>query len=465
MNLLSPLELSLFAIESPSRPSHVGGIMLFDPPPDGDTDAFVRQVTDSFLAASPVTPWNRRPVFGLNSLPHWETVDDVELTGHVQRATVPAPGTFGQLMELVAQLYPPLLEHSRPLWVTYIIDGLEHGRMAVFVKAHHALADGVGGLKMLYGSLSSVPDDDPRPIWSPGPSSRRHKSEPGPEKPTNPNPAVQLLLDPAVHLLRAPVALAGFAWDTLKLARQGTALPFTAVKTPSMAARITAERSFAAFDLPLAEVKRLSKVFGGTVNDVVLSVCDDAMRRYADETGGAGNQPMIVLMPVSTRREGDSASNAVGATLVRLGQHDAGPAQRFKQVISASGRVKGAIRGVSTRALQLQTLTMVAAMELREQLPVARELVPNVANFTVSNVPGAPSSTLYLGRAPLVGLYAVPLVNASNAANFTLIPYLDSLCVGIGSARTVIPDTARLAELTLLAFEDLQASAALEGKK
>ena len=30
MNLLSPLELSLFAIESPSRPSHVGGIMLFD---------------------------------------------------------------------------------------------------------------------------------------------------------------------------------------------------------------------------------------------------------------------------------------------------------------------------------------------------------------------------------------------------------------------------------------------------
>jgi diacylglycerol O-acyltransferase / wax synthase len=189
------------------------------------------------------------------------------------------------------------------------------------------------------------------------------------------------------------------------------------------------------------------------------------MRRYADEAGGAGMQPMVALMPVSTRREGETASNAVGATLVRLGERDADPAERIKQVIAATQRVKTAVRGASPVAFQLQTLSMVGAMELREQLPVARGLLPNVANFTLSNVPGAPPSALYLGRAAMTAMYAVPIVNASNAANFTLIPYLDSLWVGIGSARNVIPDTTRLAELAKLAFQDLKTCAPATVKK
>jgi diacylglycerol O-acyltransferase / wax synthase len=452
MSLLSPLELSLFAIESPSRPSHAGGVMLFDSPPNGDADASVRQVMSSFLSTPPVTPWNRRPALGLGSLPHWETADVVDLAYHVRRITVPAPGTLSQLMEVVSYLYPPLLDRSRPLWEAYVIDGLEGGRMAVFFKAHHALADGVGGLRMIYGSLSSGPNDDPRPIWGPSPP-RREKS-PRRER-----------ANPVAQLLRAPRALAQAVGDAVRLAREGTAPPFVAVKTPSMAAHITAARSFAGFDLPLPEVKRLAKAFGGTANDVVLSICDDAMRRYVDEVGGAGMRPMVALMPVSTRREGETASNAVGATLVRLGERDAGPAERIKQVIAATQRVKTAVRGASPLAFQLQTLSMVGAMELREQLPVARGLLPNVANFTLSNVPGAPPSALYLGRAAMTGMYAVPIVNASNAVNFTLIPYLDSLWVGIGSARNLIPDTARLAELTKLAFQDLKTCAPATVKK
>jgi len=253
-----------------------------------------------------------------------------------------------------------------------------------------------------------------------------------------------------------PGALVQVIPGVVNLARQGTAPPFQAAKMSSMAAHISAARSFAAFDLPLSEVKALGKAFGGTVNDVVLSVFDDAMRGYIEEVDGGGAGRMVALLPVSTRREGESASNAAGATLVRLGDPAAGPAERLTQIVAATQRIKTAIRNASPIAFQLQALSMLGFMELREQLPVARSWVPNVANFTLSNVPGAPPTALYLGRAQLVGMYAAPIVSGSNAANFTIIPYLDSLCVGIGAARNVIPDTARLAELAKLAFRDLQ---------
>ncbi len=42
-------------------------------------------------------------------------------------------------------------------------------------------------------------------------------------------------------------------------------------------------RSFAIFDLPLSEVKRVDEQAGGSINDGVLSVCDHAMQRYLTE--------------------------------------------------------------------------------------------------------------------------------------------------------------------------------------
>jgi hypothetical protein len=253
------------------------------------------------------------------------------------------------------------------------------------------------------------------------------------------------------------VALGRVVPDTVRLAFEGTAPPFQAAKTPTMSAQISAARSFAALELPLTEIKRIGQAHGATVNDVVLSLGDDAMHRYVDEVDGAAAGRMIALMPVSTRKEGDTASNAAGAALVALGEPSATPVERLAQIADTTRGLKTGIRRASPLAFQLQTFTMLGAMELREQLPFGRGVVPHVANFTLSNVIGAPTTPLYLGSARLTGLYAVPIVTGSNAANFTLIPYLDSLCIGIGAARNIIPNTERLAGFMRLSFEELRA--------
>ena len=77
-------------------------------------------------------------------------------------------------------------------------------------------------------------------------------------------------------------------------------------------------------------------------------------------------------------------------------------------------------------------------------------------NFTLSNVSGSTSGALYLGRAQMAALYAVPIVTGSNAANITVIPRRDSLCIGIGAARNLVPNTPRLAELIQASFAELR---------
>jgi hypothetical protein len=227
-----------------------------------------------------------------------------------------------------------------------------------------------------------------------------------------------------------------------------------------MAERITSARSFAAFELPLSEVKAVGKRFGATVNDVLLSICDDAMQRYMSETGGASTSRMVCLMPVSTRREGDDSAMAAGATLVALAAPEATPAQRLRQITTVTRRVKDEVRHTSSLALQIQTLSTLASMELREQLPIGRGWVPTVANFTLSNISGGPERELFLGRARLVAFYAAPVVSGANAANFTLIPYVDKLCIGIGAARNLVADTARLATLAVSAWDELRTTTA-----
>jgi diacylglycerol O-acyltransferase / wax synthase len=452
MSRLTPLELAFLALESPSRPMHAGAVMLFDPPEDGDSAGFVEQVVTGFRHTQPAgRPWNVRPLLGLASVPSWEAVSHVELEYHVRRVALPPPGSTDQLIELVSFLYPALLDRSRPLWEAYVIEGLKGGGMAVFLKVHHALADGVSGIRMFHDSLSETPNDDPRPLWAVASHSEPPRSRDG--------RSVHSAVGRLATLAGVPSQIAKLGPQALRLTLRGTAPPFTAAKTPTMAQPISPARSFAMLDLPLAEVKAVGKAFGATVNDVVLSVFDDAFGRYLARSGGAGAGRMVAVVAMSTRREGDASANAVTASLVALGSPDVSPAERLAQVVTGTRRVKSEIRRASPLPLQLQMLWILGAQELRERLPIARGIVPLLANFTLSNISGGPQRCLYLGRARLAGLYITPIAPPAQVANVTLLSYQESLCVGIGAARNIVPDTAEVARLATASFEELAESA------
>ena len=76
------------------------------------------------------------------------------------------------------------MDLSRPPWECTIIEGLEHGRFALFVKMHHSLIDGISGMRMLQQAMSTDPAKSLAlpPFWSAGADSparaQRHAAAP-----------------------------------------------------------------------------------------------------------------------------------------------------------------------------------------------------------------------------------------------------------------------------------------------
>src|ERR1700741_98846 len=332
MTRLALPDVTFFALETPTRPMHAGALMLFDPPAGEPAGDFAKRVVAEFRSSPPAAPFNQRPDLTLGRLPSWVTVDAVDLNYHVRHIALPGPATPEQLMELVGHLYVSLLDRSQPLWECYVIEGLQDGGVAVFYKLHHALADGISGARMLIGSLSTAKTRRTiRPIWAPRPAPSRPagKAAPGGRRDLLKPVLVQVqtLVGAAHRIVEVIPQIAGL--------RQGArALPFSAPRLAADPRRQSPSRSFAIFDLPLSEAKCVAKQMGGSVNDVILTVCDDAMHRYLAANGEKGTGQLVASIAVSTRASGDDTpSNAAALAQVRLGAADASPPGRARQTV------------------------------------------------------------------------------------------------------------------------------------
>lgn len=99
------------------------------------------------------------------------------------------------LWKLIGELQEPL-DRSRPMWTAYVIDGLEGGRFAFYIKVHHTVVDGVAGVNMIADALTTDPESrSMRPIYAIGP---KQPAEPAGNSPAligNPLSLVRSLLD------------------------------------------------------------------------------------------------------------------------------------------------------------------------------------------------------------------------------------------------------------------------------
>ena len=82
------------------------------------------------------------------------------------------------------------------------------------------------------------------------------------------------------------------------------ALPFSAPRTPINVTPGAARRiSVASYSLE--DLRTVGKSQGATINDVVMTMCDMALRRYFDERGDDPEGPLVAYMPVNIRTDGD----------------------------------------------------------------------------------------------------------------------------------------------------------------
>src|SRR6266516_4325505 len=81
--------------------------------------------------------------------PTWVTDGEVDFGYHLQRMTLPGPGSMSQVLEIAQSIAMRPFDRARPLWEAVVLDGLDGGRAAYILKAHHSVTDGIGGIQLL----------------------------------------------------------------------------------------------------------------------------------------------------------------------------------------------------------------------------------------------------------------------------------------------------------------------------
>lgn len=144
---LGPQDLMFIYGETPSSKMHVAGLLPFTPP-EGATADYLRQLIDDARKREIVAPWNRKlahPRLQYSPLHSWVVDDDFDFDYHVRRSALASPGDERELGILVSRLHSNHLDLTRPPWEIHVIEGLQGGRFALYLKIHHALVDGYSG--------------------------------------------------------------------------------------------------------------------------------------------------------------------------------------------------------------------------------------------------------------------------------------------------------------------------------
>ena len=412
MDRLTANDLSMLWPDDFGWPQDIGALAVLDGAPllDADGRFRVELVRAAVEARLHLVPRFRQlivqPRAGLG-WPLWVDTPQFDVAEHIRAHVVPAPGDRSQLLGVVEQLRRRPLARTRPLWEMWFLPGLPEGRIGMYIKVHHAIADGVAGVATLGALLDSVPNPAPSVAapWTPAPmpSSR------------------ELLVDnlrrrwkEATHTMSAlarPVRTARYikaGWPAVRETLSGDPAPRTGLN-----GTIGRDRRLALIDGDLHLAKLVAHASNATVNDVLMAAIAGGLRDLLDSRGELVDDLVLrAYVPVSLhgQQRGPARGNLDGMMAVSLPVAEADPVRRLRS-IAAETTVRKRRRRVPGGALMRNRVLQRAFLPF-----MGRQ---HLANVYVANVPGPPIP-LFLAGAQLVEM-------------FPIVPLIGNITLGVGA--------------------------------
>ena len=454
-------DVALLADETPQTPMHNATLEIFDPGSSGfDYDALLAHIDDR-IAFVPRYRQHVRRVPGRLANPVW--VDDAkfDLAYHVRRSALPRPGTLDQLRELTARIMSRRLDPDRPLWEVYFVEGLAGGRVAVLSKSHQILVDGISTVDL--GQVLLDVDPGPRHLvldgWKPAgePSAASLAFTAMAESARDPRVAFATLRGNVGVLGRTvggAVGRLGAAVGNLSHRGAPPQAPFN--RDPSAQRRLVCVRT------SLKDYRKIRRVHGGTVNDVILATLSGAVRAWLmtrSEPVGAGRR-LRALVPMSViddELEPTSLGSQVVGHLLDLPIGEASPVVRLHQVSyalrahSETGRAVAADRIAGVAGFAPTTFHSLGSR-------VAFREAHGGVNLVITNVPG-PQFPMYLAGAEMVETYPVPPLFPGFTLSVGVTSYDGAVYYGISADRDALPDVDVLGQCVREALDELVDSA------
>ena len=466
---LTPLEVSLLALDTAHTPGHVGTVDIFDAGPDGfDYERLIGLIRERIA----FVPRYRQRVRGVPARlagPIWVDDENFDLTFHVRRSALPRPGTPEQLREFVGRVLARRLDRSRPLWEMYLVEGLENNRFALVGKSHLSLVDGIDTVDIGQVVLDAV--EQPHGVPGGGDSDSWHPlPEPSPvelvvgalwENVQDPALAIENLRGALTGALGVAVAvgeavggvggaLGDLAGDALRGQRPPAASP--------LGGEVSEQRRFTTVRVSLADLKAVRVEHEHTINDVVLAVISGGLRTWLltrGESVTAGSS-LTALVPMSvTEEEGEPTSlgSQVAPHLQSLPIGEPNALMRLHQVAYATQAHKDTGRAVGARSLSDIAgfaPTTLHALGVR----VSAEVMRKPYDIVITNVPG-PQLPLYAAGSELVASYPVLPLSAGHLLTIGVTSYNGDVFFGLTADRYAIRDIEVLAQCLRDTLEEL----------
>ena len=375
---------------------------------------------------------------------------------HIHRVVLPAPGDKQQLCRFLGEVMGRPLDRDRPLWEAWLIGGLEHGRIAVAMKIHHALADGRTVADLIQRSHS------PAAALTTG-SDREAATDPGDAIPKRSQLVADAVVDLGKTLFSDLPAYVREAYRVRKTAKatpvdetlasepvHGRA-PFTVLnKKGAGPGRLF---TYETFSLP--EFKQLARSFDCTINTLVLGACGEALKRYLADVDSPPSASMMAAMAVAapgeivhtTRLQTSRANNSVTSSTVDLHQNIEDMRERLHAIqLSSAATVDRVRRASGTRLDNLLeflpgafTRGLNAGMRLQQRVKSAH------ANFIVSNVVGPREPlTILDDRLRMVELMSTGNIIDVGHLNITVWSYVDNITFAFFIRSGVMPDPEQI---------------------
>jgi diacylglycerol O-acyltransferase len=358
--------------------------------------------------------------------PMWVDAPSFDLGEHVRVLRLPTGSGEADLLLAIERLRSRRLDPSRPRWEMWFLTGLPERQVALFVRLHHSIADGMAAMATISAFLDTAPD-------VPAPSAR-------PWMPTRPPSAGELLAD---NLLRHGERLAGafsvLARPRTTVERLRAAWPATRellAEAPapetSLDRMVGPDRNLVLIRTTLEAVKEVAHAHEATVNDVLLAATAGGLRALLRSRGEPVEGVTVrIYVPVSLRRgvRGPQQGNLIAQMAVPLPLGASDPGRRLERIAVETARRKARARtslGTLFRGRIARRLILKAVMRQR-------------VNATTADIPG-PEVPLYLAGARVLEVFPLLPLIANEPLGVGALSYAGRFDVGVVADRDAYPD-------------------------
>jgi WS/DGAT/MGAT family acyltransferase len=358
--------------------------------------------------------------------PLWVDAPSFDLSRHVRVLPLPADIGEAELLRAVERLRRQRLDPSRPLWEMWFLTGLPGGRVALFVRLHHAVADGMAAMATISALLDTTPDAPAAPAR--------------PWTPTRTPPAGELLADNLVRRAERVVgAFSVLARPRSTVRRLRAAWPATRellAEAPapetSLDRMVGPGRTLALIRTTLDQVEQVAHAHAATVNDVLLAATAGGLRALLRSRGEPVEDTTVpIYVPVSLRRRvhGPQQGNLIAQMGVPLPLGGSDPGRRLRLIAAETAERKARTRtslGTLFRGRIAGRLLLAAVMRQR-------------VNVTSASIPG-PAVPLHLAGARVLEVFPVLPLIANEPLGVGALSYAGTFNIGVVADRDALPD-------------------------